>query len=717
MRRVWVSMVVAVLSGCPTSEITDAGTSDDAGMGQLLLVFDGDFGEVERFTTAENFARFINVGAVPASVSRLSVEGDGFSIGLYDASPIAPGSSRDVPVNFRPTRNGAHSARISFQATTLPVLAHFSMQGTGVGALVKVSDEIDLGTQLISDFQTLRVDGVLRIENVGDRWLYFPSATPWVVSPAEELCIGDINNTGGCLGTVRNVDVAAGVAPGRTLEVPVHFVSTVPGDRAWNITVKTSLRDAPLFEVPVRINVRPLPTCRLVVDETSLEFGDLEPMHAVDRSFTVRNNGSASCVGVSPRVTGAVEHFTVVEPRVWPRNLGAGERLHVTVRAMPLVESDVLSAEVTIGGKVVELHGNVLATPCVMVSAPASLGAWNATCAAPTRTVKLTNRCSHAVQLTRLISSAEAFTASAGVLPRTIAANGSLEFQLSASSLNVGESRATWTAEVQTDFGPEVLRRDVRADVVAERATEVQRPLEKTDVLVIADQFAAASSAANTELAWLYSYLWSTGVDFHLGMVVGNQDDGALVYTPSDNWLSRSAGSDVAWQTVLSTGGGTEHGFGVGSLLKSMSRPVAIDPTRNLGFFRPDASLVVLMIAGSADHGETELEQEVLAFRPVRDLVVFVVECGVPASPMQRRLVAATGGTITSCSGSWTPMLGSLVKTVKRARSQMLINSDVAPGTMSVTGLSTASWSYVAPWLSIPEGRADIEATFTPVCR
>lgn len=714
MRRVWCSMVLAVLSACPATSGSDAGPVDDAGMGQLLLVFDGDFGEVERFHVAESPARFINVGKVPASVSRLSVEGEGFSIGTSDGSPIAPGASRDVPVNFRPTRNGAHRARISFQATTLPVLAHFSMVGTGVGALVKVPDELDLGSQVISDFQTLRVDGTLRVENVGDRWLYFPSARPWVVSPAEELCLGDVDrSTGACLGTVQNVDVTAGVAPGRTLELPVHFVSTVPGRRAWTITLETSLPDAPVVTVPVRIDVRPLPTCRLVMEESGVDFGDLEPMHAVDRTFTLRNDGTVSCTGVIPRVMRGLEHFAVVEPRDWPRNLRAGERLPVTVRALPAVERDVVTGSVMVGGRVLDLSANVLATPCVAVTAPPSLGTWSPGCAPPTRTVVLTNRCAQAVQLTRLSAAPEPFMASPGSLPRTIAANASVGFQLSTTALPAGEHRATWTAEVQTDFGPEVHRREVSARV-ADGGREVQRALEKVDVLVVFDQFAPAASAAQTGLASLYSLLSNTGVDFHLGLVISNQDDGVLSFTPAGTpWLSRDAGSDVAWQTVLANGGGSQPGQGLGSLIKAMS-----DPTINRGFFRADASSVVVMIGSSADHGEPGLDTQVLAFRPgVRDLVVFAVECGAAASAMQQRLVTATGGTMTSCAGSWPTLLNDVTAAVNGARSRMLISSDVAPGTLSVTGLNTSAWAYAAPWLTIPEGRVNIEATFTPVCR
>lgn len=720
MRRVWLTVMVVVLAACPPASIPDGGLADDAGTGQLLLVFDGDFGEVERFTTGTNPARFVNVGEVPAGISRLSVAGEGFSIGAFDDAPILPGRFRDVPVLFRPTRNGAHAARISFQATTLPVLASFSMRGTGVGALVQVPDQVDLGSFGIDDFQTLRVDGVLRVENVGDRWLHFPSATAWRVEPAEELCVGDLDAQGRCTGLISSVDVAAGIAPGRALELPLHFISTVPGARRWTVSIQTTLPETPAFQVPVRIDVQPASACRLVASETTLDFGDVEAAHRSERSFTLQNVGGASCTGLEPRFATVVRSFGVVSPTTWPRTLASRESMVVTVRTQPASEGVVLRDTLTLGSLSLPVLVNAV-QPCVSVQLPDDLGAWSASCAAPSGRLTLINRCTNPVTVTSLTSSSPNFrVVSATPLPAPVTVGASLEAELQVVNVeNAGEVRSTLTIAVATDLRDERIVRDVRAQLVNGRVTQQQHALKKVDVLVVFDQQTTTALTTRQQLGTLYSQLVDSGVEFQLGAVASNPGrDGSLVASSSGRrWLTRTNGSDAEFLARL-TGQSAAPGTAVARFLEARSAPKFVESSSNRGFFRPDATLVVLMISGANEGEQGQLEDLLSLIPDLRDVVAHVVEgCVSSSSLVQQRLVAATGGSLTSCSAPWAAV-GEVLASVNGERRRMRVNSSVQPGSLMISGVDSSEWWFNGPWVTLSRSVASpLEATFSPQCR
>lgn len=710
MRRIWLGVMVVVFAACPSMPVSDGGVVEDAGSGQLLLVFDGDFGEVERFSTASNPARFVNVGEVPAAISRLSVDGDGFSLGPFDERPIEPGASRDVPVFFRPTRNGHHVARISFQATTLPVLASFSMEGSGVGALVQVSAEVDLGSHEVRDGEPVRAMGTARIENVGDRWLYFQDE-PWLVTPAEEVCVGDLDAQGRCTGTIGGVDVNAGIAPGRWLDVPIHFASTVPGARTWTLTVRTTLADSPDSDIPVRVVVTAAPVCRLVADVTSIDFGDLEALHTTDRTFTLRNAGGASC-DLAPRFqSSSVPAFGVVSPLTWPNRLEPGASLDVTVRAQPNVQLGVQSDSLAFGA--LEVPVRVKASrPCLEVRGPANLGAWNPNCFGPLRAVTLRNRCASEVRLSAQSSSSAFFVS----LPRqTLSGGEALAMQVGAAPLDEpGRVRATWTVDVESDAGFERHTRQVQARMIPGDETERFEAPRKADVLVVHDRSSQALSAARSGLTTLYSQLSASGVDFRLGAVSSSPGGGALLSSSGRKWMTPQSGSDSDLSSLLFGVSGTT-GDALGALNDALSAPLATDVSNHRGFFRPNAALVVLFVEGPID-ADPALVDALLAYTP--DLVVHAVHgCPSALSAGQRALVDATGGTTSACNEPWTRIVKDVVDSANGVRRRVRVSSSVTPGTMAVLGSLPSSWTYSAPWVSLPAGApSPIDVTFTPAC-
>lgn len=728
MRRAYVVLTVLGLLSCGGGSAPDGGVEVDAGAGQLLLVFDGDFGDVERFTTATHAARFVNVGDVPAAIARLQVQGDGFSLGTVETGLIPPGESRDVLVHFHPTRNGPHAARISFQATTLPVLAHFSMVGRGVGALANVTPALDLGTHFIRDFQTLNVSGVVRVENVGDRWLYFPAGrAPWAVTPTEELCVGDKDAAGRCTGLVRDFDVAAGIAPGRALELPVHFTSTVPGPRTWKLSLTTALPDAPRFEVPIGIVVLPAPGCRLVADVTGLDFGVVPPVQAVDLPVTLTNLGSGDCVDVAPGfdAEGAAPVFAVLEP-AWSRTLASDERVTLTVRAQPDVAAGVQQRLLRFGEHPLSLPVKVTAgAPCLVAEGRFDLGTWAPTCAPPVETVRFQNRCAEPVRVTSVDSpSPDVVLTPQAPLPQWVPAGGAFEVATSLRAGVTNRAVETWWALSSGSAGAtQRVARGLRGRAAQGEGFESFTALPKADVLVVVERGASGLvSQARTQLATLHSQLAASGADFRLGVVDSFVGGGRLLTTGAGlRWLSATQGNDADFRAWL-TGGAVAGGNALEALRWATTAPLATDDAVNRGFFRPDAALVVLLLGTNAEVDEGQVAA-LRALKPDgRDVVVHVIAGCAPLSAGVGALVEQTGGTVLWCASSWAPAVDDVIASVNGARARFLVASSPGSGTMSVTAgngrLPPSMWSFTGPWLTTTGAvPSPVRVTFAPACR
>lgn len=734
MRRTWaVFFLCSVWLACqPVEQTPDASVMVDAGAGQLVLVFDGDFGDVERFSTATHLARFLNVGQVPAAISRLAVEGEGFSVGEVGDVPVPVGGFRDVPIFFKPTRNGPHRARVSFQATTLPVLAHFTMDGFGVGPLQEATPAlVDFGRLPLFEGQVTRATATLRLENVGDRWLSFAPEEPrWFATPVEEVCVGEVDGVGRCLGGVTGFDPSAGIAPGRALELPIHFATTTPGRREWTITVRTASPGQPEVTVHAKVDVVPQPLCRFSTSG-ALDFGTLEALRSRELTTRFTNIGDAPCVieGVSREELG-VTAFSLVDAPSWPQTVLPGENLFLTVRARPDVAGpDFLSDSLRLTVNSPQLPSVPLwvdvATSCLVpLSRGVDFGVTRPMCRANDERVEVVNACAQPVTLSSVSLSSAAFTVSRDVtLPRVVAPGERLEVRVTRVA-DVQERRSI--ATLRFTYDDDVLVLPVNAVTSLGPSSEVFAAVsEKADVLLVVDRgpsMAPFLSNARTQLSTLYSQLAASGVDFRLGVINGNEDGGRLLGSAGARWLTRSNGSDSRLLEYLLRPGTTAGASCLGAVRAALSAPWGTDVGINGGFLRDDATLTVLCVSGFS---EAARPGEVEALRMLMPRVHFIgpvagtPDCGTVAGTWPAEFATTT--TTPVCEADWSAALQQVVFDARGLRSRFELQSSVLVQSLAVQvgarTLSLDEWTYDGVTVDLAAlTRERVEVSFSPVC-
>ncbi len=740
MRRAWLGSLCSLFVACqPMEALPDASVAPDAGAGQLVLVFDGDFGDVERHSTATHFARFLNVGQVPAAISQLSVEGEGFSVGDGAELPVPVGGFRDVPIHFTPTRNGPYLARVSFQATTLPVLAHFTMEGFGVGALQELTPAVvDFGRLPLFEGVVTRASQSVHLENVGDRWLQFASnAAPWFASPVEELCLGALDGVGQCVGGVPGFDPSMGIAPGRAVDLPLHFATTTPGRREWLITLRTASPGQPELTVRARADVVPQPLCRFSVPG-ELDFGSLEALRTRDLPLRFTNIGDAACVveGASYEALG-VTAFKLVDAPTWPRTVSPGESLFLTVRARPEVAgpvflSDALKLNVNSPQPPSVALWVSVATPCLVPQLPGvDFGVQPPSCGANSQLVTVINACPQPVTLSSVVVTSAAFSVSSELsLPRVVAPGEVVEAVVTrVPDAQEGRAISTLRFRVNAGTSSQLLVLPVSAETKPGRASRVFAPSsDKADVLLVFDRGPAMApflSRARTQLSTLYSQLAASGLDFRLGVVHGNDDGGPLLRSGATRWLTPSDGSDSRLLEFLLRPGTTAGSSCLGAVRAALSAPFGTDTGVNGGFLRDGASLTVLCVSGLAElapPGEVEalrrLELRLHFIGPVEGRA----DCGTVAGDSPDLLAASSGGQVTPvCDADWSAAVQQVVLDARGLRSHFWLQSPAVAQSLAVAvgsrTLSLDEWTFDGTFVDLAALTRDrVEVSFTPAC-
>lgn len=685
---------LGLLAACEPAPVAPPTSPPSAGgpRGQLLLIFDGDFGEVERLQTATKQARFVNVGDAPASLARLSITGEGFTLGEVTSVDVPVGASREVAVHFTPRRNGLHEATISFQSTTLPVLARFSMRGTGAGAIPVLRDtSIDLG---VVEAGTV-ARATVRLENAGDRWLYFADdGVPWAVDPQVDLCVGTWGFTGSCVAAVEGFNHERGLAPGRAVDLPITLRTYDPGARRWNVTLRTRLADAPPLEIVVSATVPSGNACTLEAPGV-IEFGSVDFARAATAPWTVKNIGTVPCE-LRPSAFTTLGNFSLSPPPAWPVHLAVGESATFEVRAWldtpGLQHNGSLSLSSQPGGQsvtaVLRAKGE---RPCLLSDTPlVDFGAEPSSCAPRRRTVTFTNVCDATVTAERLL--APGFVALAqGVFPRTLTPGSSLSVSLEPPSLIRGTVHGRLALDVATTSGRQTLYTPLRAALAdgphVERFAAAPR---QADVLVVVDGTLSTAdfTRAQTNLRELQEGLAASDLDWRLGVLRADADATALLRDAEGRWVSPGATAAARFDALLTaTRGPTFEVSCVKAVQRALSGAALVDANVNGGFLRERASLTVLCVSKVGETTTSAVLREVSTVK--RGMRVHVAGplggCGVTGGDAQLQWATATNGSIWSmCIGNWWPYLSRALEGAGTQQTFMLASTPES-GTVVVT--------------------------------
>lgn len=286
-------------------------TAAHAGPAGTVSVANLDFGSVTVGETADlsvtirSTGDAVLTGAALESCSEFSIVSGG------GAFSLDPGVSRTVVVRFSPTGNGAFGCTLT---TSSCQCSNVQLSGEGVGevdppAVCDVSpSSLDFGTMV----QDSTATQTFRIKNTGGSTL-----TGTVSEPCANYAI--VSGGG-----------AYSLAGGDSVNVTVRF--TAPGsDGSYPCTVETGgavLKAlATCSDVTCTATVStPVAICD--VNPTTLAFGTAVPDSAVDRSFVVKNVGTADLLG---SISESCAAFSVTAGS-GDFELAAGESVTVTVR-------------------------------------------------------------------------------------------------------------------------------------------------------------------------------------------------------------------------------------------------------------------------------------------------------------------------------------------------------------------------------------------------
>lgn len=303
-----------------------AGCSEDrlrAVEGELVVANRIDFGEVPLGDEALRAVRLRNAGTGPLRLVDAALEGDAageFRPGEVGPVVFQPGESRELSVRFAPRSTGARTARLVFDTDSLrSPRAVVELAGEGVFGRVDLpARRLDFGRVGVDRRLTL----ALTLRNDGDA-----PASVHVAEPDGE--------DGGAFAVTPHGPLWVG--PGEALRVNVTFAPRRLGGHAASLAVTPCFGCAPEAVELVGEGVE----AQLVVDPPNVDFGAIEPGHAVERIVRIGNVGTSPARLTAATIRyGADQGFALAD---WPAGgveLAGGAWHEVTVRFTPVALDD-----------------------------------------------------------------------------------------------------------------------------------------------------------------------------------------------------------------------------------------------------------------------------------------------------------------------------------------------------------------------------------------
>jgi hypothetical protein len=478
-----------------------ASPSDD--MGNRL-----HFGAAMPGSTATGQVTFINVCALPVSLTELRTSASVFSVTQTNVMPVdvsqlsLPSAKLDAGTwvdgeatliaRFAPTTlvvaSGTLTARtnlVSQPGLTVPLRGvgggpdidvrpanlNFGRVGFFAGAMPPFSAQRSLAIVNVGVLPNPRdAFANLRLGRSGDVTTAFSVRA--ITGTLDELCIGGYDAAANqCLGSLR-YDPRLGIeaSPGSQLGVPVRVIPRSLGLKEWELTIASNDPDEPEVVVKIRADVQELPPCNYDVAPPGLNFGLVNANLPKELSFTVTNRGTQPqdiCYFSGFEVDQTSDPaFSVGAGVVDPLELMPQASATIAVKVAPTTSptmSQSLTGRVTFNvpnpaqpvGKV-----DLLATlgPSCLTIMPATLdfGRTEMGCNSPDRALQVFNSCSTPVTLGgyRLVAASVVPTGT-GICTD---AAGCPEFQVTSSSnftgtLLPGASRALSLKYSPADLG------------------------------------------------------------------------------------------------------------------------------------------------------------------------------------------------------------------------------------------------------------------------
>lgn len=604
------------------------------------------------------------------------------------------------------------------------------------------------------------------------------SVTALGAASASEVCVGRFDvATNQCDGTLPSsgfgsYSPASGLAGTEAIDLPVRIAPEGLGVRSFELRFFTNDPDEPVTTVTLTVTAISAPLCNATVSPGALDFGSLGDGAQQELAIAIRNvspAGGPNCLVMSPTIEDELGRPASLPPvfslPAVPRTFEVrpGETRLLPVRAA--VRGPVTATPVAVAAKLrffladavaplreLDLSAS-LASTCLLVTPGAhAFGAWGLSCAAPARTFQVTNLCAQDVTIT-----STSMPLAGSALPGTPACPGAApcpEFEVTAgldggTLVTPGGSPPTFAVRYRpldpgADTGAFSLATtesgQARRYVVGLRGEQEATGLNeetftrgpaRADVLLVIDDSCSMGDKqlqlANN-MAALLQHATLNQVDYQVGVTNTELSGstalkaGLLHTSPGGFKILRPATPNLALEYAGLVRVGTS-GYSESCLVpatRGLTRPYTVDPAKNLGFLRDDATLGVVCVTDARDqsvgHLSLYLNQLIHAKGPwSNDLLTYsVMGPFLPSSPAgcsyddpndgrHDELVTATSGAKEEiCTADWTQALqriGEIAFGARRARSFSLTArpDPMAPLTVTINGQAVPEVSPTPP--------------------
>ncbi len=734
-----------------------------------------DFGSVSPGAVARRTVTVENGGNRVVSFDELRIaDGSGvYAVGATAVDGVArpldqlaPGESATIEVEFSPPALSTYAGELVIENDD-PTNSRISVSlfGRGGGAdLLVTPSALDFGVLASGMVKELPV----LVSNVGT-----PEGEPLRIEDAWVEPSGAFDVQRPRLG-----DLTPSSPPGELL---VTFQPLLPGAFEATLVIESNDGDQPLYRVPLRGEARDLPPCQFVAEPSALSFGAVQLGATATLLVDLRNLGADECLFSSVGLArGTPQEFSLPDGPITSATVLPGGTLSVPVSVTPTVEGDVfgnLSFYVSDPARPqgrVQLHA-VGYDGCLRAEPGAiDFGATRLSCPGVERTVTLLNTCGGVARITSM----------------SLAGAGSVAGELSlvdgrVLTLPPGAS-ATVTvrydpADEGHDAAPLVFEADVLPsplhvavhgsgtanDVRTDRF--VQSEQQAVDVLFVVDNSGSMmeeQQAIGAAFSDFIDFATTQNVDYHIGVTttgIGNSGGGwaacpggvdggeAGRLFPADGarprWIdpaTANAAEIFADNVQVGICHWWEEGLEAAYLaLTSPLVDLADDPATglpgdgNLGFYRPDARLSVIIVTDEDDHSDREPAFYTSFFRGLKgagneDKVtvngVLGTGCTTASGDGDKYLevVQATGGIVESiCTDDWGRSLANLAENVFRYRlsfplsgtpvGEVRVTVDGRPVVGGVTYDEDAN-AVVFDEDTAPGAGAVVEVSYVPAC-
>nr|PZM93168.1 MAG: hypothetical protein DIU72_03970 [Pseudomonadota bacterium] len=677
---------------------------------------------------------------------------------------LAPQEQAEIEVVFSPKATGRYNGALLLRNDD-PVASHLEVCLTGTGGGADIAAEpnpLDFGTVAVG----MEVSRRVMVRNAGTL-----DGGPLRVHGAS------VSGDGFSVQWAGEISLEPGDPP---VPVEVRFVATEEGQAMGTLLLESNDGDEPVLPVILVGNARILEPCEWEATPPSLFFASVPLGARAALVTTLWNRGDDECVFASPRFSaGTSSSFSLPDDTFTAISVPPGGGVSIAVefeaaRLGPASGSllfDVSNPAAPVGE--VPLRADVV-DGCLSFEPPTvDFGVRRLACPPATRRVSLVNRCPGPVTVSGASFSAGHDTGEFGMslpsLPFAIPRYGSVPVEVHYDPQ--GDGFDATLLELTTSFEPLSLPIQGRGTSENEK-TDVFRQKDRmpVDILFVIDN---SGSMTDKQLAvangcqTFMSYALQQSIDFHIGVTTtgvvrsaGAWPDcpgGALGgeagrLFPVDNqrprWVT-NAMPDAAAVFAANVQVGTCHWLEQGleaayraltsPLVDSLDHPGTSMPNDgNLGFYRPEARLSVVIISDEDDQSDRPTSFYASFFQGLKgpgreeDVSVNVVvgkDCGLMAEEGTRyqEVAEATGGMIEPiCTDDWGEALGRLAEQ-SFGYTLTFPLSEVPEGEVKVRvdGNSvTTGWSYDPLRNAVifdedhaPAPGAWIEVTYVPACQ